>query len=101
VALTSARSFSATTTPGSGYRCPPLREMSTATAEAFHHQASANQSMEGNDVINLDRTAATTSAPIDSLTKTALVARVIYLITFVSIPTFRSTDQCGTIRTPS
>jgi hypothetical protein len=38
-------------------------------------------------VINLDRTTATTWAPIDSLRKTALVAGVIYLITFVSIPT--------------
>jgi hypothetical protein len=33
VALTSAPPSSATTT-GTGYRCPPLREMSTATAEA-------------------------------------------------------------------
>jgi Domain of unknown function (DUF4386) len=43
--------------------------------------------MQGNDVINLDRTTATTWALIDSLRKTALVAGVIYLITFVSIPT--------------
>jgi hypothetical protein len=38
-------------------------------------------------MINLDRTTATRPAPIDSLRKTALVAGVIYLITFVSIPT--------------
>jgi hypothetical protein len=43
--------------------------------------------MQGNDIINLDRTTATRRARIDSLRKTALVAGVIYLITFVSIPT--------------
>jgi Domain of unknown function (DUF4386) len=41
----------------------------------------------GNDMINLDRTTATRRAPMGSLIKTALVAGVIYLITFVSIPT--------------
>src|SRR6184192_3813756 len=34
-----------------------------------------------------DRTAATKRAPMDSLRKTALVAGVLYLLTFVSIPT--------------
>ena len=39
-----------------------------------HHEASDNQSMQGNDMINLDRTTATRRARIDSLRKTALVA---------------------------
>jgi hypothetical protein len=43
--------------------------------------------MQGNDMINLDRTTATRRARIDSLRKTALVAGAIYLITVVSIPT--------------
>jgi hypothetical protein len=40
------------------------------------HEASDNQSMQGNDMINLDRTTATRRARIDSLRKTALVAGV-------------------------
>jgi Domain of unknown function (DUF4386) len=35
----------------------------------------------------IDRTAATKRAPMDSLRKTALVAGVMYVITFISIPT--------------
>ena len=38
-------------------------------------------------MINLDRTTATRQASMDSLRKTALVAGLIYLVTFVSIPT--------------
>ena len=41
--------------------------------------------MQGNDMINLDRTTATRRAPIDSLRKTALIAGVIYLITKESL----------------
>jgi hypothetical protein len=52
-------------------------------------------------MINLDRTTATRRAPIDSVRKTALVAGMIYLITFVSIPTLSLYGQCGTIRTTS
>jgi hypothetical protein len=35
----------------------------------------------------LDRTTATTRVPMDSLRKTALIAGLFYLISFVSIPT--------------
>jgi hypothetical protein len=44
---------------------------------------------------------ATKRVPMDSLRKSALVAGVIYLITFISIPPSPSTAQCGTIRTTS
>ena len=51
---------------------------------------------------------ATRRVPMDSLRKTALVAGVIYLITFISIPTLSSlsrpspsTARCGTTRTTS
>jgi Domain of unknown function (DUF4386) len=40
-----------------------------------------------NNMTITDRTAATKRAPMDSLRKTALVAGVLYLLTFVSIPT--------------
>src|SRR6266516_6370948 len=40
-----------------------------------------------NDMTITDRTAATKRAPMDSLRKTALVAGVLYILTFVSIPT--------------
>src|SRR5437588_9291289 len=42
--------------------------------------------MENDMTIN-DRTTATKRVPMDSLRKTALVAGVLYLLTFVSIPT--------------
>src|SRR5207302_5444396 len=40
-----------------------------------------------------DRTTATKRAPMDSLRKTALIAGILYLLTFVSIPTLFLYDQ--------
>jgi uncharacterized protein DUF4386 len=45
-----------------------------------------------------DRTAARTRAPVDPLRKTALVAGVLYLLTFVSIPTLA---LYGAVRDPN
>lgn len=49
----------------------------------------------------IDRTTATRRVPMDSLRKTALIAGVIYLITFISIPTSLSTARRAMIRTTS
>ncbi len=46
-----------------------------------------------------DRTA-TKRVPMDSLRKTALVAGVLYLITFVSIPTFSLYGPEAALRAP-
>src|SRR5436853_2307302 len=62
----------------------------TATIEGDTHMNTARQTttIEGDTHMNTTRqTTATKRVPMDSLRKTALVAGVFYLLTFVSIPT--------------
>src|SRR5438128_7380944 len=62
----------------------------TATIEGDKHMNTNRQTTatEGDKHMNTNRqTTATKRVPMDSLRKTALVAGVLYLLTFVSIPT--------------
>src|SRR5438105_14790435 len=62
----------------------------TATIEGDKHMNTNRQTatMKGDTHMNTNRqTTATKRVPMDSLRKTALVAGVLYLLTFVSIPT--------------
>src|SRR5437868_8656996 len=62
----------------------------TATIEGDTHMNTTRQTttIEGDTHMNTTRqTTATKRVPMDSLRKTALVAGVLYLLTFVSIPT--------------
>src|SRR5688500_18290059 len=70
--------------PACAARPPPETARLGASNRLGH---SDRQTTKGDNMTSSTRTEPTTRTPVDPMRKTALVAGILYLITFVSIPT--------------
>src|SRR6187401_2252884 len=70
--------------PAGAARTPPEAARPGASNHLGH---SDRPTTKGDNMTSSDRTEPTTQSPVDPTRKTALVAGLLYLLTFVSIPT--------------